>query len=37
MTKVECKIWKCETNDNGFCTLSKIKISKLGCIDVQTY
>ncbi len=37
MTKVKCKIWKCQSNDDGVCTKSNINISKLGCIDVQTY
>jgi len=37
MTKVACKIWKCKYNKDGCCTMDKINISKLGCINVKTY
>lgn len=37
MAKVKCKIYKCKSNDDGICKKHTINISKLGCIDVQTY
>jgi len=37
MTKVVCSILKCHYNDGGVCGLDKIKVSKLGCVNVKTY
>ena len=35
MTGIICTIWKCQHNDNGVCTKEKIRMTKLGCVDVK--